>query len=148
MTRLLIHRKYLSDPTEDVRVATETILADFLREIRDVSIVRRQLDELGKGQTPSESLRHVDIGEKEKLPELTLEISEKAVFINDNEQASFDGESLLKDDNASANIDDRNIGGTLRCMLAPYGIGMDSPYLQPGHPDKVSKWTMLPLSKF
>ncbi|KAG6861565.1 hypothetical protein C0995_014861 [Termitomyces sp. Mi166 len=102
--------KYLSDPTEDVRVATETILADFLREIRDVSIVRRQLDEQAKGQTPAESLRHVDIGEREKLPELTLETSEKAVFINDHEQASFDGESLSKDDNASASVDDRNIG--------------------------------------
>ncbi|KAG6885610.1 hypothetical protein C0993_012357 [Termitomyces sp. T159_Od127] len=113
--------KYLSDPTEDVRVATETILADFLREIRDVCIVRRQLDEQAKGQTPSESLRHVDIGEKEKLPELTLETSEKAVFINDNEQASFDCESLLKDDNASANVDDRNIGGALRYVFLLYG---------------------------
>ncbi|KNZ77227.1 VAC14 like protein, partial [Termitomyces sp. J132] len=102
--------KYLSDPTEDVRVATETILADFLREIRDVSIVRRQLDEQAKGQTPAESLRHIDVGEKEKLPELTLETSEKVAFINDNEQASFDGESLSKDDNASAATDDRNIG--------------------------------------
>ena len=40
------HRKYLSDPTEDVRVATENLLADFLREIRDISEVRRRREEL------------------------------------------------------------------------------------------------------
>lgn len=37
--------KYLSDPTEDVRVATENLLADFLREIRDVSELRRRHEE-------------------------------------------------------------------------------------------------------
>lgn len=39
-------RKYLSDPTEDVRVATENLLADFLREIRDISEIRRRREEL------------------------------------------------------------------------------------------------------
>ncbi|KAI9512329.1 hypothetical protein F5148DRAFT_17533 [Russula earlei] len=32
-------RKYLSDPTEDVRIAAENQLAEFLREIREVTIV-------------------------------------------------------------------------------------------------------------
>ncbi|KAG6832176.1 hypothetical protein H0H92_004907 [Tricholoma furcatifolium] len=102
--------KYLSDPTEDVRVATETLLADFLREIRDVATVRRQLDEqAAKAQTPNESLRHVDV--QEKLPELTLETSEKAVFINDNENpVSVDGESLAPKDDGASNIDDRDLG--------------------------------------
>ncbi|KAG6854348.1 hypothetical protein C0991_007853 [Blastosporella zonata] len=101
--------KYLSDPTEDVRVATETLLADFLREIRDVSIVRRELDSQTKTQTPAESLQHSEI--QEKLPELTLETSERAVFINDNEYPpSVDGESLVRDDGASTNVDDRDIG--------------------------------------
>ncbi|GLB34076.1 putative vacuolar protein 14 C-terminal Fig4p binding [Lyophyllum shimeji] len=103
--------KYLSDPTEDVRVATETLLADFLREIRDVSIVRRQLDEQAslKAQTPAESLRHVDV--HEKLPELTLETSERSVFINDNEYPSGDdSDAAQKDDCASTNIDERDTG--------------------------------------
>lgn len=105
-------RKYLSDPTEDVRVATETLLADFLREIRDVSIVRRQLDNQAKAQTPAESLRHVDI--QEKLPDLTLEASERAVFINDNDyHSNYDNESATKDDYASTNVDDRDIGGEI-----------------------------------
>lgn len=34
-------RKYLSDPNIDVRVATENVLAEFLREIRDIAKVRR-----------------------------------------------------------------------------------------------------------
>ncbi|TFK20368.1 ARM repeat-containing protein [Coprinopsis marcescibilis] len=36
--------KYLSDPTEDVRVAAENLLADFLRELQDVTMVSRQLE--------------------------------------------------------------------------------------------------------
>ena len=38
-------RKYLSDPTEDVRVATESALADFLHEIRQVCLVKKQSEE-------------------------------------------------------------------------------------------------------
>ncbi|KAG6850903.1 hypothetical protein H0H93_006729 [Arthromyces matolae] len=105
-----LRSKYLSDPTADVRVATETLLADFLREIRDVSIVRRQLDEQAKMQTPAESLGS-DVIEKELLPELTLETSERAVFINESEQASVDGdESVPKDDITSTLADDRDLG--------------------------------------
>ncbi|KAF8076679.1 vacuolar protein 14 C-terminal Fig4p binding-domain-containing protein [Lyophyllum atratum] len=106
--------KYLSDPTEDVRVATETLLADFLREIRDVSIVRRQLDEQAnlKSQTPAESLRHVDI--QEKLPDLTVETSERAVFINDNDyQPGYESDSAIKDDYSSTNVDERDTGAWL-----------------------------------
>ncbi|KAI5993628.1 vacuolar protein 14 C-terminal Fig4p binding-domain-containing protein [Pisolithus albus] len=44
--------KYLSDPTEDVRVATENLLADFVREIRDVSELRRRHEEVA-GTTES-----------------------------------------------------------------------------------------------
>ena len=38
LKKCIWRRKYLSDPTEDVRVATENLLADFLKEIRDISI--------------------------------------------------------------------------------------------------------------
>ncbi|EKM79888.1 hypothetical protein AGABI1DRAFT_72575 [Agaricus bisporus var. burnettii JB137-S8] len=37
--------KYLSDPIEEVRIATENLLADFLHEIRDVTYVAHHLDE-------------------------------------------------------------------------------------------------------
>lgn len=41
----LVSRKYLSDPIEEVRIATENLLADFLHEIRDVTYVAHHLDE-------------------------------------------------------------------------------------------------------
>ncbi|CAE6520257.1 unnamed protein product [Rhizoctonia solani] len=37
--------KYLSDPTEDVRVATENVLADFLVEIQEVTIIQKRKEE-------------------------------------------------------------------------------------------------------
>ncbi|KAI9452938.1 armadillo-type protein [Russula earlei] len=55
--------KYLSDPTEDVRIAAENQLAEFLREIREVTIVRaprgagapsRRLNETEKTRTEAE----------------------------------------------------------------------------------------------
>lgn len=35
-------RKYLSDPTEDVRVATDVVLNEFLKEIRGITAVARK----------------------------------------------------------------------------------------------------------
>ncbi|KAF8663444.1 hypothetical protein AX16_001014 [Volvariella volvacea WC 439] len=43
--------KYLSDPIEDVRVATETLLGDFLREIHNVAVVRKRMEEDAKSKT-------------------------------------------------------------------------------------------------
>ncbi|KAL0950290.1 hypothetical protein HGRIS_010269 [Hohenbuehelia grisea] len=95
--------KYLSDPTEDVRVATETLLADFLREIREVTIVNQQTDQQVKAKRDSEvaeSLRRSDT--QENLPELTVDRSERAPFITENgPQLGFDEESALKDDDVS-----------------------------------------------
>lgn len=108
-------RKYLSDPTEDVRIATETLLADFLREIRDVSIVRKRCEEKDKSRResePAESIRRGDTV-KEKLPELTLENSERAIFIAENDDNSDHEKEVLKDEHASE-IDYRDTGGKFR----------------------------------
>lgn len=80
-------RKYLSDPTEDVRVATENLLADFLREIRDVTVVSQQLRQQGKTQTETESARRPD-GDGERLPDLTLENAERALYMLENDEHS------------------------------------------------------------
>ncbi|KAG8739366.1 hypothetical protein FRC10_005685 [Ceratobasidium sp. 414] len=37
--------KYLSDPTEDVRVAAEGVLADFLHEIQDITILQKRKED-------------------------------------------------------------------------------------------------------
>lgn len=101
-----LSRKYLSDPTEDVRVATENILADFLREIRDVSMVRQRKEE----HDESSDLRRPD----EKLPDITMSHSERALFIPESDFGhDHDGEFSLKDEHKSE--DYRGTGG--RCCL-------------------------------
>ncbi|KAK4702148.1 vacuole morphology and inheritance protein 14, partial [Phenoliferia sp. Uapishka_3] len=40
--------KFLGDPTVDIRTATQNVLADFLREIREVAEVQRARDEVGR----------------------------------------------------------------------------------------------------
>ncbi|OAX34794.1 ARM repeat-containing protein [Rhizopogon vinicolor AM-OR11-026] len=85
--------KYLSDPTEDVRVATENILSDFLREVKDVSMVRQRKEE----HAESSDLRRSD----EKLPDITMSHSERALFIPESDYADHDGEYSLKDEHKS-----------------------------------------------
>ncbi|CAA7260108.1 unnamed protein product [Cyclocybe aegerita] len=80
--------KYLSDPTEDVRVATENLLAAILRELRDVTIVSRRLQQQVKPKTPKtpvESTRRPDV-DGEKLPDLTLENAERALYMLENDE--------------------------------------------------------------
>lgn len=100
--------KYLSDPTEDVRVATENLLADFLREIRDVTVVSRQLDQYTM-RTSVEFTRRAD-ATLEKLPDLTLDNAERALFILENDDQSHQAsESAVKED-SSPEINDRDTG--------------------------------------
>ncbi|KAJ7752830.1 vacuolar protein 14 C-terminal Fig4p binding-domain-containing protein [Mycena maculata] len=97
--------KYLSDPTEDVRVATETLLADFVREIRDVSVVRKRAEEKARSQRDSSSVRRLDTGGDESLGP-----PERAAFIAENDDQSTCGdESALKDD-LPADVDYRDTG--------------------------------------
>ncbi|KAJ7801092.1 hypothetical protein B0H14DRAFT_3489969 [Mycena olivaceomarginata] len=67
--------KYLSDPTEDVRVATETLLADFVHEIRDVSTVRKRAEEQAKSKADSSS--------------------RSAFIADDDDHSAYDDESAL-----------------------------------------------------
>ncbi|KAF7332341.1 Heat repeat containing protein [Mycena kentingensis (nom. inval.)] len=99
--------KYLSDPTEDVRVATETLLADFVREIRDITIVRKRADEKAKSQRDAASIKQSDHGD-DRLPEFSVDPSERAVFLPENDERSTYGEDL-KDD-APTDIDYRDTG--------------------------------------
>ncbi|KIJ69781.1 hypothetical protein HYDPIDRAFT_22946 [Hydnomerulius pinastri MD-312] len=77
--------KYLSDPAGDVRVATENLLADFLREIRDVSVIRQRQEDLAE----SFEQRRSD----EKLPDITMSHTERALFIPESDVThDYDGE--------------------------------------------------------
>ncbi|KAI0375893.1 ARM repeat-containing protein [Pilatotrama ljubarskyi] len=83
--------KYLSDPTDDVRVATESLLADFLREIRDVTMVQKRQEEQARARreaTITESSRRAD---GEKLPEITMDHPERGAFISEHDDV-FDND--------------------------------------------------------
>ncbi|CDO73780.1 hypothetical protein BN946_scf185015.g108 [Trametes cinnabarina] len=84
--------KYLSDPTDDVRVATEGLLADFLREIREVTIVQKRQEEQMRARreaTNNQTSRLQD-EEREKLPEITMEHPERGALTPDSEEPERD----------------------------------------------------------
>ncbi|KZP20135.1 ARM repeat-containing protein [Athelia psychrophila] len=105
--------KYLSDPLEDVRVATETLLADFLREIRDVSDVRRRNEERAKFKREKEQSEPIrrPTAESEKLPDITLSHPERAAFLQDHDGAVSDHEDAFSHrDEVKSDIDQRDSG--------------------------------------
>jgi vacuole morphology and inheritance protein 14 len=107
-----VYRKYLSDPTEDVRVATEILLADFLREIRDVSIVRKRNEEHAKTKKDKEQSEPIRRADADKLPDITLSHPERAAFLQENGAALSDSEeeSGFRDE-IKAEVDNRDNGG-------------------------------------
>ena len=59
-------RKYLSDPTEDVRIAAENQLAEFLREIREVTVVRKHREEQERLREAKTRRKQLDRGRRDK----------------------------------------------------------------------------------
>ena len=99
--------KYLSDPTEDVRVATENLMADFLREIHDIAASARRSEEkarVHRENKPDSSTKD------ERLPDITVVLPERGAFITDN-----DGKSSMHDAESThqsqSGHDDRDNGG-------------------------------------
>ncbi|KAI5120665.1 hypothetical protein M0805_006954 [Coniferiporia weirii] len=91
--------KYLSDPTEDVRIATENLLADFLREMRSIAMVQKRTEDKAK------LTREADAYEQgrrpdDKLPDITMTHPERAAFLPEGEgfMQSHDGESASEVD--------------------------------------------------
>ncbi|KAI0722685.1 ARM repeat-containing protein [Earliella scabrosa] len=103
--------KYLSDPTDDVRVATEGLLADFLREIKEVTAVQRQHQERLKARreanAAAESTRRAE-SEKEKLPDITMDHPERATFISENDDV-FDNDSTPDDKESEMELRDTGV---------------------------------------
>ncbi|KAK0491327.1 vacuolar protein 14 C-terminal Fig4p binding-domain-containing protein [Armillaria novae-zelandiae] len=103
--------KYLSDPIEDVRVATETLLAEFLHEIRDISGVRKQTTEspLQQSKYSDKSESRPSDNASEKILDTPIEDAERAAFIIDqDERSSFDHDHLR--DDFTSDIDFRDAG--------------------------------------
>ena len=108
-----LRRKYLSDPTEDVRIATENLLADFLREIRDVTLVQRHHEDQLKANRAAEAdsaARGAD-GDKEKVPDITMVAPERAAFVPEFDEESVDDASVTHFDEKEGDINERDLGG-------------------------------------
>ena len=108
-----IDRKYLSDPTEDVRVATENLLAEILREIQYVATVQKRSKEKQRLQQIADADRTPNtpsVGEK--LPEITMSHPERAAFLPEGNLGNleFDNEEAIVKD-SSAEPEYRDTGG-------------------------------------
>ena len=100
----------MSDPTEEVRTATENVLADFLRELREVTAVNRNNEEQAKDVSVPTTARK---SEQEKASE--QEVLERSAFITQNdENTNLENESAIKDEYVSAiDVAERDTGGEL-----------------------------------
>jgi vacuole morphology and inheritance protein 14 len=87
----------LSDPTEDVRVATEAILSDFLREIRDITVVSKRREQQANLKRSIEEIDRLQENQ-----------SERAEFSTEPEES--DQEASYPED-ASSEVEDHDIGG-------------------------------------
>ncbi|TFK64053.1 ARM repeat-containing protein [Pluteus cervinus] len=102
--------KYLSDPIEDVRVATETLLGDFLREIHEVAMVKRRVDEEAKAKAA------LDLGDVNRKIEATAELpvdtgeipAERNVFIAGDDETALN--ELTSPEDLLSDIDEKDTG--------------------------------------
>ncbi|KAJ3919418.1 vacuolar protein 14 C-terminal Fig4p binding-domain-containing protein [Lentinula edodes] len=113
--------KYLSDPTEDVRVATEVLLADFLREIRDVTVVRRRSEKLAKSTHTVGDTESIVPSEGGQTEHSITDSPERAVFLADHDDAQYP-DSEYKEDRAS-DFDVRDAGS----WVPGQGVKIDFP---------------------
>ena len=96
-----------------MRVATESLLADFLREIREVTLVQKRTEEQSKAKretASTEQLRRTDT-EKEKLPDITLDHAERAPFLVENDEV-FDND-LETTEEKQEEQESRDTGGEI-----------------------------------
>ncbi|KAF9077068.1 vacuolar protein 14 C-terminal Fig4p binding-domain-containing protein [Rhodocollybia butyracea] len=114
--------KYLSDPTEDVRVATEVLLADFLHEIRDVSIVGKRSEKSNKSMFNAGDADSVHPSEGGLTVESSITHSpERAAFLPDHEESRYQ-DSEYRDDHGS-DFDIRDSGA----WVPGQGVKIDFP---------------------
>jgi len=113
-------RKYLSDPTEDVRIAAENQLAEFLREIREVTIVRKHREEQERFREakPEEKIR----AEVEQIKERPSDVSvssdtERVSFLNGNLPPAPSSEAEKPNGDIEFDTSERDVGGTLHLWV-------------------------------
>jgi vacuole morphology and inheritance protein 14 len=131
-------RKYLSDPTEDVRIAAENQLAEFLREIREVTVVRKHREEQERLREakPEENNWTEAEGTKERSSDIAISDPDRATFHSSNLPLSSETERQNED--LELDMNERKLGGMFpRCTLA------DAHPVQTGFPARVLESIML-----
>ena len=109
----LLPRKYLSDPTEDVRIAAENQLAEFLREIREVTIVRKHREEQEhlREPKPEENTWSETEAIKERSSDIAISDTERATYPNGNLPLALSSETDKQNEEVALDINERNVGG-------------------------------------
>lgn len=113
-------RKYLSDPTEDVRVAAENQLAEFLREIREVTIVRKHREENQRlGDVESEEHNRVDAERvKERSSDIAaLSDTDRVSFLNGDTSLAVPLDVEKPNGDAEPDVNERDVGGVSRSYI-------------------------------
>jgi len=110
------YRKYLSDPTEDVRVATENSLGEFLREVREIGMVNSRREERANARRDADQAEQDrrSNNEKERLPDIVMAPTEKGPFLDNGDED--DGSAIVLDRapprrDVGEVIDERDTGG-------------------------------------
>jgi vacuole morphology and inheritance protein 14 len=89
-----------------------------VREIRDVSVVRKRAEEKARSNRDSSSVRRSDAGD-DRLPDFSVDQSERSAFITDNDdQSNYGDEPTFKDD-VPPDADYRDTGGARQAYLFP-----------------------------
>lgn len=117
-----LSRRYLADPTDDVRIATEHLLSLLLKEIQDIRMSQHahELELKAKQDAESDNTsRRADV-EKEKLPDITMATSERVEFVPEYDEESLDDEARTPVDEKYDDIDSRDVGGESRRHCIEY----------------------------
>ncbi|KAI0321983.1 vacuolar protein 14 C-terminal Fig4p binding-domain-containing protein [Amylostereum chailletii] len=116
--------KYLSDPTEDVRIATENQLAEFLREIHEVTLVQKQRAQEAKEEARlKESLAEFHARSEAKERDFNGDVSdsEHGVFLKENEYETAEPDAVGEDPAGEEEYNERDLGA----WVPGQGVQMD-----------------------
>ncbi|KIP12787.1 hypothetical protein PHLGIDRAFT_97459 [Phlebiopsis gigantea 11061_1 CR5-6] len=104
--------RYLADPTDDVRIATEHLLSLLLKEIQDIRMSQHahELELKAKQDAESDSTSRRADAEREKLPDITMANSERVEFVPEYDEESLDDESRTPVDEKDDDLDSRDVG--------------------------------------
>lgn len=114
-----VHRRYLSDPTDDVRTTTEKTLGEMLREIVDITMAQRAHELETRAKREAESDQQSRRMGGDNLPDITLATSERAEFVPEYDEDSVDDESPTPVDEREGDgeVDTRSVGSEFCALI-------------------------------